>query len=166
MVNGGHLPGSSITAPTVETGIQTPPFPAPEVSTTGTLTPQSQNEQPVQCSPVKNESDLESSSGLEAGPISAHESQVDTDVKSGGPQWKRPTLNIQYQAEDDRELPTMCAPKPAVHACHSDSGPRLDPPGSPLDEQYYVHQWLQRAQRVWETLAREGLPVRNSHSME
>jgi hypothetical protein len=136
---GGHLPKPSSTAPKVEIDIQTPPFPASEVPTTDTLTPQSQNEQPVQCAPVDNESDLESNSGSEAGSISAHGSQVDTDVeisgvKSGGrrkPQRKISTLNTQYQVEDDREFLTIYAPKPAVPPCHSDGRPRLDPPGSP-----------------------------------
>jgi hypothetical protein len=132
---GGHLPRYSSTAPTVETDIQPPPFPTPEVPTTDTLTPQSQNEQPVQYVQVDNESDLESNSGSESGSISAHESRVDTDVevsrvKSGGRrklQRKRPTLIAQYQGE----FPTMYTAKPAVPPCHSDGRRGLDPPGSP-----------------------------------
>jgi hypothetical protein len=143
---GGHLPRASCTDGAVETDIQPPPLPAPEIPTsvpegvsTGTLTRLSQIEQPAQCSLVDNESDLESNSGSEAGSISAHGSQVDTDVeisgvKSGGrrkPQRKISTLNTQYQVEDDREFLTIYAPKPAVPPCHSDGRRGLDPPGSP-----------------------------------
>src|SRR5258708_7550190 len=84
---GGHLTKPSSTAAQVETGIQAPSLPAPEVSKSVSaavsvdaltrLAPQV--EQPVQCSEIDNDSDLESGSGSEAGATSAHELHADTD---------------------------------------------------------------------------------------
>ena len=126
MNNGGHLAKPPSTVAQVEIDVQTPSPPVLEVpksvpvavsmDTLSRVAPQI--EQPVQCSEVDNDSDLESSSGSEAGATSAHESQVDTDgeilrplpttlphVRSFGSRRplrrKRSTLSAQDQAEDD-----------------------------------------------------------------
>lgn len=146
---GGHLPKPSSTATLVETDIQFPSFPALELSksntmgvSTVTLTDLSQIEQPVHCSQVDNDSDLESNSGSEAGSTSAHESQGDTDLEvpqllsttlsrvrsvrsCRPPRRKRSILNLQNDAEDDRAFLTMYTSNPTVPPCHSDSRARL-----------------------------------------
>ena len=151
---GGHLPKPSSTATPAETDIQSPSIPVLELSksiiegvNTATLAGQSQIEQPVHCSQVDNDSDLESNSGSEAGSTSAHESQGDTDAEvphlltttlprvrsvrsCRAPRRKRSILNIQDDTEDDRAFLTMYTSNPAGPPCHSDSRARLHSFGS------------------------------------
>ena len=146
---GGHLPKPTNTATPAVTDIQSPSPPALELSkgnregvSTVTLTDLSQIEQPVHCSQVDNDSDLESNSGSEAGSTSAHESQGDTDVEvphlptttlprvrsvrsCRPPRRKRSILNVQDDTEDDRAFLTMYTSNPTVSPCHSDSRARL-----------------------------------------
>jgi hypothetical protein len=177
---GGHLPRASCTDGAVETDIQPPPLPAPEIPTsvpegvsTGTLTRLSQIEQPAQCSLVDNESDLESNSGSEAGSTSAHESQVDTDAEIPQPlpttlprvrsfgsrrplRRKRSTLGAQDQPEDDRAFLTMYTSNPAVSPCHSDGGASLYSSGSLQRLRLHTGGAAPRPPVVTEGLARLG----------
>jgi len=157
---GGHLlKKPSSTAGPVETAIQIRSLPAlqapksvPESISPVTLPHLApQIEQPAQCSPVDNESDLESTSGSEAGSATPSDSQVDTDREILPPlrktlrrsrslgsrkplRRKQPALN---EAEDDREYLTMYTSNPGVSPWSGDGSPKLS--SSDLSQRPRLH---------------------------
>jgi len=147
---GGHLAKPFSTVAEVEIDIQATSLPALEITNSvsgvvsmGTLS--RPIDQQVQCSEVDNDSDLESTSGSEAGATSTPESQVDTDrevlrplptrpprVKSVGSrralQRKISALNAQGQAEDDRAYLTMYTSNTTIPACRGEGSAAPYPP--------------------------------------
>jgi hypothetical protein len=148
---GGHLPRVPITTAPLEIDIQAPSIPAPEVpesvpegvSTVVVSRLAPQTEQLVQCSHADSDSDLESTSGSDAGSASGHDSQLDTDAEIFQPlpttlprvrssrshrtlRRKRSTPLATDRAEDDRAYLTMYTSNTAASLCRGDGYPGPD----------------------------------------